>query len=125
MAIKGISCDQAMVRLDNDFHLGLTGRKSTLRERALEAAQAKQRKTAVAMLTQAARDAQGAADAAFAWWRFLRNCIDRLRPADPAAEINPLWAYAQQHIHEAYDTAQRAEDEVVEAWNRTRQQYAT
>lgn len=112
MALKNITCDQAMVRLDSDFNLGIIGRKPTPYQRALEAQQERQRRERARMEAINRERAEAEYDAAFRWWLVLRRTIDQFRPRDPAQDFNPLWAYAQQHINAAYDAVCRTEDRV-------------
>ncbi|HNW87815.1 MAG TPA: CHC2 zinc finger domain-containing protein [Candidatus Limiplasma sp.] len=112
MALKNITCDQAMVRLDSDFNLGIVGRKPTPYQRALEAQRERQRKELLRMDAINQERAEAEYDAAFRWWLLLQRLIDQNRPRDPTQEFDPLWAYAQQHINAAYDTVCRTEDRV-------------
>lgn len=125
MTLKGITCDQAMVRLDSDFRLGVIGRKPTPYQRALEAQQERQRQRQQAVDRVALALAESEYDTAFRLWLLLQHMIDQNRPRDPAQEISPLWAYAQQHINAAYDTVQRAEDRVRMWKNQQNQMCAT
>ena len=125
MALKGITCDQAMVRLDSDFSLGIVGRKPTPYQRALEARKEQARKEALRQDAIEQKRAEADYDTAFRWWLILWRTIDQNRPTDPEQEFNPLWAYAQQHINAAYDTVCRAEDRVRMWKNQQNQTFGT
>lgn len=124
MALFGITCDQAMVRINGDFQLGLIGRKLSRYEQALAANQLMQRRKAEKLDAINKADAEKEYDSAFRAWLVLQKTIDQFRPRDPLQEFDPLWAYAQQHITAAYDTVQRLEDR-VRMWKHQKQTYAT
>ena len=124
MALFGITCDQAMVRINGDFQLGLIGRKLSRYEQALAANQLMQRRKAEKLDAINKADAEKEYDSAFRAWLVLQKTIDQFRPRDPLQEFDPLWAYAQQHITAAYDTVQRLEER-VRMWKHQKQTYAT
>jgi hypothetical protein len=112
MVLFGINCDQAMVRLNGDFQLGLIRRKLSKYEQSLAANQLKKRREAEKLDAIKRAEAENEYDTAFRYWLMLQKTIDQFRPRDPSQEFSPLWAYAQQHITAAYDTVQRLEDRV-------------
>lgn len=97
MEYHGLNFSQAIIKLNNDFNLGLTGKKPTFRQQRKTAELLKKRREEKEKHMQSRKDYLEQVNV----YQYLQKAITKHAPTDmDSCNWHPVFIYAAQHLNE-------------------------